>query len=182
MLVSNRHELVKKALKLGATHVLFLDSDMKFPKNLLRKMLMRKRPVLGANCTTRGFPVKWIAHDLEGREVDSSKKMGCQKVQHVGLAVMLLEAEVLKRLEPPLFMMEWIPEVGSYCGEDVYFCAKLQAAGQDIWIDHELSREIAHCGAMSFGYEMIELNPVVDEVALKGVQNYGEKAIANQRS
>ena len=48
------------------------------------------------------------------------------------------------------------PEHG-YCTEDVTFCNKVRAAGNQIWIDHDLSREIRHVGSVAFGHEHMEI-------------------------
>jgi len=159
MLVKNRHVLVAKALQEKCSHLLFLDDDMTFPDDLLIRLIQSKKPVIAANCTTRSFPVVTIAHDLKGKVLDSRGKVGYQKVQHVGCAVMMLDTEVLRKLTIPLFMMEWIPDLRDYCGEDVYFCMKLQSEGKaDIWIDHTLSQEIGHIGRLVYGPELVGLD------------------------
>ena len=161
MLVQSRHNLTVAALKDKCTHLLFLDSDMTFPKDTAIRLLLRDKEIIGVNATTRSYPVMHIAHDLQGKRIDSGKKFGVQKVQHVGMAVMMLSAGIFQKLLPPLYMMEWIPDTGSYCGEDVYFCAKAQAAGYDVWIDHDLSKQVGHLGAQHFGPNMIGLEKPV---------------------
>jgi hypothetical protein len=151
MLVQSRHDLVVQALRDECTHLLFLDDDMVFPADLLIKLLQAKKEVIAVNCTTRTHPVVHIAHDLKGQVIDSRKKNGLQRVQHVGAAVMLLETDVLRRMDPPLFMMEWIPEMNAYCGEDVYFCMKLEALRIPIYIDHDLSHKVGHVGELAYG-------------------------------
>ncbi len=149
MLVTNRQNLIAAALKDGCTHVLFIDDDMIFPPDSLIRLLLRNKSVIAANCVTRNFPVRWIAHDLKSKELSSSGKTGVQKVQHVGAAFMLIRREVLEPLTLPLFMMEWIPSLQAHCGEDIYFCMKLQAeASADIWVDHDLSQQISHIGKL----------------------------------
>lgn len=158
MLVGSRHQLTLAALKDNCTHMLFLDSDMVFPPDTLIRLLKARKEVVAANATTRAFPVTPIAHDLNWKVVQSRKKDGLQKVQQVGCAVMLIDLSIMKKLSPPLFMMEWVPDLGDYCGEDVYFCAKLQEAGVDLWIDHTLSKEIGHEGKLVFGHEMVGMD------------------------
>jgi len=155
MLVQLRHSLVAAAMKEGCTHVLFLDSDMKFPRNLLHRFLASEKRVIGANCTTRVEPVVSTAHSLEGPKIDSRGKEGLQEVSRVGTAVMLIDSAVFKKLHPPLFMMEWIPDSQAYCGEDVYFCAKLSEVGEKVYIDHEVSVQVEHCGNKTYGHSMI---------------------------
>jgi len=156
MLVFLRHKLTASAIKANCTHVLFLDSDMAFPMDLLNKMLEQDKDVLALNCTTRHKPIQFTAFDLDEKRLDSRKKHGTQKISHGGLAVMLIRTSVLKQLTPPLFMMEWIAEAQAYCGEDVYFCMKLQEKGIDIYTDHDLSRMIKHVGRKVFSHEAIQ--------------------------
>jgi hypothetical protein len=155
MLVQSRHNLVVKALQHKATHMLFIDSDMVFPPDTLERLLARKKGVIAVNATTRTFPVKHIAHDKDGKVVDSRGKTGVEAVQHVGLAVALVETSVLQGLTPPLFLMDWIPNVRGYCGEDVYFCAITAEKGHEIFIDHDLSHEVGHVGDFIYGPQHI---------------------------
>jgi len=164
MLVQSRHDLVKNALAAKASHVLFLDSDMVFPKDLLQRLLEANKDIIGVNCTTRGWPVTHIAHDFMQDLVDSRQRSGLERVQQVGLAVMLIRADVLRAMRPPLFMMEWVPDTGSYCGEDIYFCQLAQEAGFDVWIDHDLSKQVLHVGHMAFGPDLMRIGPEVKRI------------------
>jgi hypothetical protein len=157
MLVQSRHNLVVKALQRKSTHVLFIDSDMVFPPDTLERLLRRNKGVIAVNATTRSFPTKHIAHDKDGKVIDSRDKTGVEAVQHVGLAVGLIETSVLQGLTPPLFLMDWIPDIKGYCGEDVYFCAMTAEKGHEIFIDHDLSHEVGHVGHFIFGPEHIGL-------------------------
>jgi hypothetical protein len=163
MLVRNRHDLVKSAMKAGATHILFLDSDMKFPRDLISRMILQDKVILAANATQRRLPIKPIAHDFEGKLIDSSQRTGLEAVRQVGCAVMMIKREFFENVPPPYFLMDWTPEAQSYSGEDIYFCAVAQEAGYDIFVDHELSREIEHMGFYSFGYKDVESFGVVSE-------------------
>lgn len=156
MLVSNRHNAVKTTLKHGATHMLFIDSDMKFPPWALRRLLSHDLPVVAANCTRRAFPVQGTAVDFDGKDVDSRGKKGVEAVRQVGGAFMLIRRDVLEKLKPPLFQMEWVPEMDGYCGEDIYFCQLIQAAGFDVMVDHELSMYIGHIGKFTYGWGQLD--------------------------
>jgi len=159
MLVSNRHNAVKTTLKHGATHLLFVDSDMRFPPWALRRLLSHDVPMVAGNCTRRAFPVTGTALDFDGKDVDSRGKKGVQAVRQVGGAFMLIRRDVLEKLTPPLFAMEWVPEMDGYCGEDIYFCQLVQAAGFDVLIDHELSMHIGHIGKYTFGWGLVDHKP-----------------------
>ena len=79
-------------------------------------------------------------------------------MQHVGLAVTLIEASAFMKLRPPLFLMDWIPDLNCYCGEDVYFCQKLSEAGVKLYVDHDVSQRIRHIGTQAFGPGTVTTN------------------------
>jgi hypothetical protein len=165
MLVHNRHLCVVKALQQGATHILFLDADIQFPKNLPQRLIERDKDVVAGDYTIRGFPAVGVARNSDGEHINPLKKNGMQKVRFAGLGVMMIKADVLKKLRPPLFMMEWIPDHKGYCGEDVYFCQLLQEAGVDIWIDHEVSKDLRHIGDFQYSWKMAALSDKYVEIA-----------------
>lgn len=155
MLVQNRQKLVAHAMKDGCTHMLFLDSDMIFPKDTLIRLLQRGKQVVGANYMTRSFPTHPVALGRDGKHLSSKGKVGLQKVNFLGLGVTLIAREAIEKLSVPLFMMEWIPDISGFCGEDVYFCAKLtEEAGADVYVDHDLSNEVLHVGKTKFGFHL----------------------------
>src|SRR5260370_38965848 len=54
LIVKQRNTLLKEVLKDGAaTHILFLDSDMRFPKDTLLRLLAYEAPAVCVNYTTR---------------------------------------------------------------------------------------------------------------------------------
>ena len=55
-IVSSRTWLVNEAIKKGATHILFIDSDMLFPENTLRQLLSHKKEIVGVEYNKREFP------------------------------------------------------------------------------------------------------------------------------
>lgn len=152
MLPQLRHNLVVSALQAECTHILFLDSDMVFPKNLLNLLYAHEKDFVGANCTTRRFPCNTTAHALDGGLVYSLGKTGLEEVRQTGMAVALIKTDPITQLLPPLFSMEWIPELNAYCGEDVYFCAKLGDVGVKLYVDHEVSAKIKHVGTYAYGH------------------------------
>jgi hypothetical protein len=179
MLSQMRENMVKKAMQSKATHVMFVDSDMDFPPNTLQRLLAAKKEYVAANCTTRVEPIMPVAHDLNGVRLSSKGKNGLQMVQHVGLAIALIEREVFERIRPPCFLMDWIPSMKAYCGEDVFFSTKVQELGYKVWVDHDLSREIRHVGHRSYGYTDLkewEDGQVADGERKANQEGTGQKA------
>lgn len=160
MICTQREMMIKKVLQSDATHILFIDSDMRFPFTVARRLVGYDLPFIAANCTTREFPPQPVAHGLDGERTSAKGKEGLEEVQHVGLAVALIKTEYIKRLRPPLFLMDWVPSMNSYCGEDVYFTQKLREIGVKIMVDNTLSQQIQHVGRYRYGYDDIDAKVV----------------------
>lgn len=160
LIFDQREKLAEEALREGADYILWVDADMRFPKNTLEVLLKRDKPIVGVNATTRSIPVRPTAKnldiDFEKKEntwtpIVSKDKTGCEKVTAIGCGVMLVKREVFEKIPRPWFWFEQLPG-GKLLGEDVYFCVKAQDAGYDTYLDHDLSNMIGHVGRYTFGW------------------------------
>ena len=161
LIFDQRNKLVETALEEGCTHILFIDADMRFPKNTITRLLSHNKAIVGVNATTRAEPVKPTAKTLEvfdshvvWHPVFSKGKTGIEVVDGIGCGVMLIDACVFKDLEKPWFYFEQLPQ-GKILGEDIYFCIKASDAGFKTYVDHDLSLEIKHIGSYQFGWHNI---------------------------
>ena len=154
LLLHNRHGLVRIAQERRATHMLWIDDDMSFPPDTLARLLRHEKAVVGANYTTRRFPVVPLANK-EGRAVQSNGKRGLEEVDSVGMGLMLTSMDVFNRIKPPWFMLGWSAKHDEYVGEDVWFCRAVKAAGYKVYVDHDLSVHVKHWGAVEFGHDLI---------------------------
>jgi hypothetical protein len=161
LLVSQRNELVNLAQKENATHILFIDSDMRFPADLFSRMLSRNVDVVAANCPKRRMPIGPTAGNWDPetkRKITvftRPESTGLEVVDMVGTGVMLCRMDVFDRIEKPWFATPWVPEANNYQGEDVYFCKLLKKAGIDVHIDHDISKQIGHIGSLAYKHEHI---------------------------
>jgi hypothetical protein len=160
LIFDQREKLVDAALKDGSDYILWIDADMRFPKNTIERLIAHDKPIVGVNATTRSVPVNATAKNLEiDREnkvnkwvaVSSKNKTGLEKVTAIGCGVMLVKREVFEKTERPWFWFEVLPG-GKLLGEDVYFCVKAFDAGFDTYVDHTLSNEIGHVGRYTFSW------------------------------
>lgn len=143
-----RQNLAETVLSCGASHLLFIDSDMRFPVSTVKRLLKADRPVMGANCrirTANGTTARRLVNGV-WQMVDSANSTGYEEVDVLGFGVTLINMKVFQKLERPWFAMPWDSQSNNYVGEDVYFSFKARDAGFGIWIDHDLSREIGHIG------------------------------------
>lgn len=141
ILPNQRTQLVRQALQAHASHVLFIDSDMRFPPDTLERLLAHKLDVVGANCKHRQAN-KWTA------QVSSRGKTGLRKVKQLGFGVTLIRMDAFMRIPEPWFATPF--NGNEFIGEDIFFCDKFQKAGLEIYIDHDLSQEVKHTGTKDY--------------------------------
>lgn len=140
-----RRDLVIMALSSNASHILFLDDDMMFPSWTASRLIRHDKDIIAANCPKKQFPPAWTAKRNK-ESVISTGKTGLEEVDSVGTAIMLIKTEVFQRVEKPWFIDVTGAESKDDVGEDVSFCRAAKAKGFEIWIDHDLSKEIKHVG------------------------------------
>ena len=181
LIADQRQKLAANAVKAGAEYVLFLDSDMRFPPYLLEHLIARTQQpgvdIVACNYPTRRTPVKTVAFsDFTKLEcIYSNDKVGLEAVDAIGMGAMLIKASVFERLPKPWFQICYLPTAGMYIGEDIYFCKLAQAHQIKVWVDHDLSKEVRHIGAVEFSHDYAEayreisanagLDPVLAEAA-----------------
>lgn len=162
LIFDQRNNMVQAALDDKCTHILFIDADMRFPKDSLVRLMSHNKAIVGVNATTRSEPVKPTAKTLEVNDdhviwhpVVSKGKTGVEKIDGIGCGVMLIDAVVFATLEKPWFYFEQLPQ-GKILGEDIYFCIKSADIGYQTYVDHDLSLEIKHIGTYQYGWHNIQ--------------------------
>ena len=70
LIFDQRNSLVKTALEIKADYLLFVDADMRFPKDTLKILMAHDKDIIGVNATTRSEPVKPTAKNFKISEVD----------------------------------------------------------------------------------------------------------------
>ena len=162
LLSSQRQDLARDAVDAGCTHTLWLDSDMRFPKDALIRLLERDEPIICANYAKRRFPTEPIAvkKNVPGEDAEKINRVyteedstGLVEVDYCGMGVMLIKAEVYKKMEFPWFAIPWVPAAEDYIGEDVWFCRRAAENGFKTMIDQDLSKEVHHIGTFEYKHE-----------------------------
>jgi len=131
---------------------------MRFPPNLLERLLSHDKDVVACNYATRRLPVKTVAFSdfAELKCVYSGDKTGLEEVDAVGMGAMLIKTEIFKKLPLPWFSISYLPSGNMYIGEDIYFCKLAQANGMKVYVDHDLSKDVKHIGVMEFTHDHAE--------------------------
>lgn len=155
-----RQELLEGAIAEGATHVLFLDSDMRFPPDALVNLLAHNKQMVGINYSQRFSPPEFVAikhADYEGsrneRLVTGDDSTGLEEVDAIGFGCVLIRCDALQSLpkKDPWFWFDWSPKRRrQQIGEDVWFARLVKKAGVRIYVDHDLSRRCRHIGTFEY--------------------------------
>ncbi len=148
-----RENAASAAVQAGASHVLFIDSDMRFPEDTIDRLVAHGRPMVAANYVQRTMPEWWVARTEQG-SVSSVGRTGLQAVASVGFGVMLIQTGVFQGWAHPWFATPF--DGTTYLGEDVAFCQQARAQGQTVWIDHDLSQQVRHTGMIEYGVHSVQ--------------------------
>lgn len=153
MLGNGRNQIVKEALAKDCTHILWIDSDMVFPKDTFERLLVHNKPIAAASYVYRKRPSKPVACGLDGNRIYTEEtSTGLVEADYVGHGVMLVNCDVYRALEMPWYMFGWSMKHQHETGEDVYFCKSARRIGASVWIDHDLSKEILHIGKAEYSW------------------------------
>ena len=151
-----RQRLVDTALSMDATHMLWIDTDMRFPRNTFERLLAHDKDIVAINARTREqdnprFIAKRFAKGGGFDRVPTRLgSRGLERVDVVPFGVVLVTTEVLKRMARPHFKYKYDKTGTISSSEDGYFCLEAGKAGAELWLDHDLSKECAHIGDFEY--------------------------------
>jgi len=152
-----RSALLYQAVEIDATHIMFIDSDIVFPKDGIERLLNQDKDIIGGlyhKRTGDNSPVifKQVGDKLESIAPDSMTKSF--EVDTIGTGFMLIKMEVFKKMEPPFFYYGDPSEFGLKkialfdLGEDTTFCLKARKNGYKVWCDPTLN--LGHIGTKTY--------------------------------
>jgi hypothetical protein len=150
LIANQRHELVVAAREWGATHVMFIDSDIIFKPSHVIELINFDEPVVGGAYSKRIEPViatawhsidNWDTHVRLHEQTDSHIQ-----VEAMALGFCLIKIQVFDNLELPWFILGF--KDGQYTGEDIEFFRK--CISTDIWLDVQTTCELGHLGTKSY--------------------------------
>lgn len=105
ILASSRQLMVRELLEDSPdiTHFLFLDDDMEIPPETVSLMLLRDVDIVASNVARKCIPT--IPNSTRGGELvyTTEESTGLEEVDMVGTAVMMIKADVFKKLRLPWF-------------------------------------------------------------------------------
>lgn len=160
-----RNVIAQKAMEENFRYLMFMDSDMRIPPNVMLQLMQHKVPIVAGNFVARSYPYFPCSfkYDEEKKGYLSVYEtgMGLRERDAVGAACTLIDVKVLKAMAAdkkkkglnPFDFFYW----GQY-GEDVSFCYEARKLGFKIFCDTDL--EILH---------------ITDEQKEVGMKDYAQK-------
>ncbi|MDR3424576.1 MAG: hypothetical protein P4M13_05795 [Alphaproteobacteria bacterium] len=137
-----RNQCAGAAQIVKASHLLFLDTDMIFPADTLKRLLAHDKDIVGASYSRRVPPFHPLTVTEEGEHIQITS--GLRRVKQIPTGCLLIRMSVFDALPKPWFNL--VAEGDQLRGEDYYFCEQARAAGLALWCDGDLSMQLGHIG------------------------------------
>jgi len=153
--ITNREQLVRRAIDGGMTHLMFLDDDMVFEPQVLDVMLGRRQSIVCTNYLIKTEAKdSFVAVDLKGKRVPTlENSTGMRSIAYSGFGVSLFDIEVFKAVPQPWFAPQFIPETNSYTTEDNPLYEKARDAGYKVYLDQDASKLVTHLGGAAWNWK-----------------------------
>jgi hypothetical protein len=154
-----RNSIVKIALEKGFTHLLFLDTDMTFPPDTIKKLLSHNKDIVSGLYFERYAPYRPMLRkrmpDGDGYSLVDYTQGGLVECDALGAGCLLIKTEVFEKIGKPWFeyrlTQKGIKE--TFLSEDIVFCERAREAGFEIHCDTSI-----RCGHLISDYEITEAN------------------------
>jgi hypothetical protein len=143
------------------THLLYLDSDMVFPPDIITQLMAHQKPVVSGLYFHREPPYQPHMYNFDPK--DDTKmwpilkwEEGLNKVDCTGAGALLIERWVLEEMKPP-----WFYYGAQLESEDITFCRRLHKAHIPVWCDTRC--ECGHIGEIIIGRNQFLLQQAIVE-------------------
>ncbi len=146
-IVGSRIALVKKAISMGATHILFVDDDMSFistkGNGVIDQLLSNKKEIVGVPYNWRRLPLRSTAVPLDTK-VEKQEDLVIDpatlptelfECRTLGTGLLLIDLSIFEKLPEPWFDFIRRPSGDLEIGEDSYFCLLARKHGFSVWAD-----------------------------------------------
>lgn len=168
LIVDQRVDLVEEARKSQCDYILWMDNDMRFPKDSLVRLLNHKKDIVAANYVTRELPPHPISFNIADdkwvRIPTKPHSKGLEKVNGTGMGLMLTSMKVFDAMPRPWFHIGYSTVNHKFLGEDILFCMRAEKLGFETFIDHDLSKQVSHIGTLEFRHEHVEDDEEIDKM------------------
>lgn len=174
LITRGRNNLAAKFLyNKKATHLMFIDSDIRFDIDAIEKLIDADKDITGGLYPVKGYPIRYVVNGVEEPELDGD----LEEVRHVGTGFMMIKRNVIEKMiqaspeskfadsigvgkqyEPYMYALfeTSIDENGHYMSEDWYFCDKWRKMGGKLFAHKGIS--LTHTGYHEFRGDLEALN------------------------
>ena len=151
LITRGRNNLMAKMLtnKL-ATHLMFIDSDIRFEADSIFKLLDADKDLIGGLYPVKGYPIRYVVNGMPEPVVEGD----VEEVRHLGTGFMMIKRHVFetmiakwpekkfrdsigvgKKYEPYMYALfeTCLDSNGDYMSEDWYFCDKWRELGGKVY-------------------------------------------------
>lgn len=144
----NREEIAEEALKGGYSHLFFVDADMCFSAQVLKRLLSHNKDIVGGVYKYRRSVPEDVVRfaDENGNPIIKETPKELFKCFALGTGCLLIKTSVFQKLKKPWF---FLGTEENQIGEDIYFCKKANEAGIEVWGDPSVG--VGHIGEFIFG-------------------------------
>jgi len=139
-IIGSRAWLVRNAMKYKATHILFVDHDMYFPPDTIKKLVDADKDIIGGQYNFRQLPLRSTAipegtEPTNGEYVVDPATLPKEpfKCITLGTGLLLIKLSVFEKIPEPWFQFGRNREGELVQGEDTFFCVQARKAGFDVW-------------------------------------------------
>ena len=161
-----RNTIVRRALEIDCTHLIFLDADMVYPVDTITKLISHDKDIVGALTFKRApdfDPLVFVGEPYKMVLMDPIPD-GLVKVIATGTGCLMIKTHVFESLDYPWF--EFGHNDGKPVGEDINFCYNAGKKGFDIYVDTTVRPE--HLSNTRVNWNLYELQKSMIDQGLKG--------------
>ena len=137
----NRERIVEIAEEQKCTHLFFVDSDMRFPPETLKQLLLHNKDIIGTMYNYRFLP---LTNTVKFFKEKSENLKDIFEVAALGMGCLLIKMSIFETMKKPYFPIGF-GELGKVTmTEDVGFCEKARESGFKVWCDPTI--RVKHLG------------------------------------
>lgn len=122
------------------THIFFLDSDVIVPADALKRLVKHDKDIVAGSYRRRSPPFELMGTTLDHQP--AKVETGLLEMERLPTGCMLIKRRVFANMMKPYFRYDVDGE--EIITEDVTFCQRARANGFKVWLDVDLTKEIAH--------------------------------------
>lgn len=190
-----RNIVVSKFLESDCTHLMFIDGDMAWPKDAVRKLIETKKDLVAAAGVRKSLPVSFCTNlEITDGKATFCATTNCIRVNEVGTGFMLITKRVVDRLVGAapnrwyyenstnksstkiyiLFENQFDEETKDNWSEDYAFCRNWRKLGGEVWVDPSIA--LGHYGKYNYEGKLQDELDLSQQAAQKLMEEQNEKA------